>query len=124
MCQPVAIKRAFTNIIDNAIKYGGCARVELSHSADRAAISIADDGPGIPPGNIELAFLPFRRLDNSRNRETGGTGLGLTIARDIIQSHGGEIRLGAPPHGKGLEVLISLPLPLFPRAWRPHSVGC
>ena len=116
LCQPVAIKRAFTNLIDNAIKYGGCARVELSHTVDRAAISIADDGPGIPAGKIELAFLPFRRLDNSRNRETGGTGLGLTIARDIIQSHGGEIRLGAPPHGKGLEVLISLPLPLFPRA--------
>src|SRR5208337_1360189 len=56
LCQPVAIKRAFTNLIDNAIKYGGCARVELSHSADRAAISISDDGPGIPPGKIELAF--------------------------------------------------------------------
>jgi signal transduction histidine kinase len=111
MCQPVAIKRAFTNLIDNAIKYGGCARVWLVHSGDRAAISIADDGPGIPPDKADLAFQPFRRLDSSRNRETGGVGLGLTIARDIVQSHGGEIGLGVPPQGSGLEVQISLPLP-------------
>jgi signal transduction histidine kinase len=110
-CQPLAIKRALTNLIDNAIKYGGCARVQLAHSGDRAAISIADDGPGIPPDKTDLAFQPFRRLDTSRNRETGGVGLGLTIARDIIQSHGGEIGLGVPPQGSGLEVRLSLPLP-------------
>jgi signal transduction histidine kinase len=111
MCQPVAIKRAFTNLIDNAIKYGGCARVQLAHSGSWAEISITDDGPGIPPDKADLAFQPFRRLDTSRNRETGGVGLGLAIARDIVQSHGGEIRLGVPPRGRGLEVLISLPLP-------------
>jgi signal transduction histidine kinase len=115
-CQPVAIKRAFTNLIDNAIKYGSRARVELERSGDRAAISIADNGPGIPPDKAGLAFQPFRRLDNARNRESGGVGLGLTIARDIIQSHGGEIRLGVPSQGKGLEVLISLPLPSSRRA--------
>ena len=107
MCQPVAMKRAFTNLIDNAVKYGACARVHLEHSADAAAISIADDGPGIPPDKADLAFRPFGRLDYARNRRSGGSGLGLTIARDIIQAHGGEIRLGVPP---GLEVLISLPL--------------
>jgi signal transduction histidine kinase len=111
LCQPVAIKRAFANLMDNAIKYGGCARVNLSRSGDRAAISIEDDGPGIPPDKAEIAFEPFRRLEGSRNRETGGVGLGLTIARDIVQSHGGEIVLGKPPKGGGLEVLISLPLP-------------
>jgi signal transduction histidine kinase len=111
MCQPLAIKRALTNLIDNAIKYGGCARVQLAHSGGRAAISIADEGPGIPPDKADIAFQPFRRLDSSRNRETGGVGLGLTIARDIIQSHGGEIGLGVPPQGSGLEVRISLPLP-------------
>jgi signal transduction histidine kinase len=111
MCQPMAIKRAFTNLIDNAIKYGGCARVRLARSGDRAAISIADDGPGIPPDKADVAFQPFRRLDTSRNRETGGVGLGLTIARDIVQSHGGAIDLGVPPQGSGLEVQISLPLP-------------
>jgi signal transduction histidine kinase len=111
VCQPMATKRAFTNVIDNAVKYGGCARVLLHHSADAATISIQDDGPGVPPEKTDLAFRPFGRLDYARNRETGGVGLGLTIARDVIQSHGGEIRLGAPPHGKGLEVSISLPLP-------------
>ncbi|MFZ1109101.1 MAG: ATP-binding protein [Rhodomicrobium sp.] len=111
ICQPVAIKRAFTNLIDNAVKYGGCARVRLGLSADGAAISIADDGPGIPPDKAEMAFRPFGRLDYARNRESGGVGLGLTIARDVILSHGGEIRLGAPSQGGGFEVLISLPLP-------------
>jgi signal transduction histidine kinase len=111
ICQPVAIKRAFNNLFDNAIKYGGCARVQLAQSAGRAAISIADDGPGIPLDKARLAFQPFQRLDTSRNRETGGVGLGLTIARDIVQSHGGEIGLGVPPQGRGLEVRISLPLP-------------
>ena len=116
ICQPVAIKRAFTNLIDNAIKYGGCARVELSQLGTARRFPSPTTGPAFLPDKTELAFQPFRRLDISRNRETGGTGLGLTIARDIIQSHGGEIRLGTPPQGKGLEVLISLPLPLFPRA--------
>ena len=111
MCQPVAIKRAFTNLIDNAVKYGGCARVRFELAADGAAISIADDGPGIPADKADLAFKPFGRLDYARNRESGGVGLGLTIARDIIQSHGGDIRLSVPPQGKGFEVLISLPLP-------------
>jgi signal transduction histidine kinase len=110
-CQPVAIKRAFTNLIDNAIKYGGCARVKLRLSNGLAAVSIADEGPGIPPEKTELVFKPFRRLENSRNRETGGVGLGLTIARDIVQSHGGEIGLGTLPPGRGLEVRVTLPLP-------------
>lgn len=111
MCQPVAIKRALTNLMDNAVKYGGCARVQLGIAADGAAISIADDGPGIPADKAGLALKPFGRLDYARNRESGGVGLGLTIARDIVQSHGGEIRLGIPSQGKGFEVLISLPLP-------------
>ena len=101
ICQPVAIKRAFTNLIDNAVKYGGCARVRLWLASDAAAISIADDGPGIPLDKTELAFRPFGRLDYARNRESGGVGLGLTIARDIVQSHGGEIRLGIPSQEKG-----------------------
>jgi signal transduction histidine kinase len=111
MCQPVAVKRAFTNLIDNAVKYGGCARVRLELAASGAAVSIADDGPGIPPDKADLAFKPFGRLDHARNRESGGVGLGLPIARDIVQSHGGDICLGIPSQGKGFEVLISLPLP-------------
>jgi signal transduction histidine kinase len=111
MCQPVAIKRALTNLIDNAVKYGGCARVKLQPSANGAAISIADDGPGIPADKADQAFKPFGRLDYARNRESGGVGLGLTIARDIVQSHGGEICLGIPSQENGFEVLIDLPLP-------------
>jgi signal transduction histidine kinase len=110
-CQPVGIKRALTNVIDNAVKYGGCARVQLSLATGAAAISIADDGPGIPADKADLVFKPFGRLDYARNRESGGVGLGLTIARDVVQSHGGEIHLGIPPQGNGLEVLISLPCP-------------
>ena len=118
ICRPAAMKRAFANLIDNAIKYGGCARVQLSQQGQRAAVTIADDGPGIPPDKAELAFQPFRRLDSSRNRETGGTGLGLTIARDIVQSHGGDIGLGTPPEGRGLEVRVSLPL------LSPAAISC
>jgi signal transduction histidine kinase len=109
VCQPVAMKRAFTNLIDNAVKYGGCARVRLLLSASGAAISIADDGPGIPEDKADLAFRPFGRLDDARNRGSGGVGLGLTIARDVVQAHGGAIALRAPSDG-GFEVSISLPL--------------
>ncbi|MGA9265058.1 MAG: ATP-binding protein [Rhodomicrobium sp.] len=72
-------------------------------------ISIADDGPGIPADKADLAFKPFGRLDHARNRGSGGVGSGLTIARDIVQSHGGDICLSIPSQGKGFEVLISLP---------------
>ncbi len=121
ICQPVAIRRAFANLIDNAIKYGGCARVQLSQSGRYAKILIADNGPGIPPDKAELAFQPFWRLDSARNRKIGGVGLGLTIARDVVQSHGGDITLGQPPHGTGLEVRISLPCSAPAR--RARSIG-
>ncbi len=110
-CQPVAIKRAFANLIDNAVKYGGWARVRLSHSEGLATVFIIDGGPGIPPEKTGDAFQAFKRLENSRSRETGGVGLGLTIARGIIHANGGEITLGQPPQGKGLEVKVTLPAP-------------
>jgi signal transduction histidine kinase len=109
LCQPTAMRRAFANLIDNAVKYGACAQVRLRASTGAALISIADRGPGIPPGQAELAFQPFRRLNNSRDQETGGAGLGLTIARDIVQVHGGAICLRNRPEG-GLEVLVQLPM--------------
>ena len=74
-----------------------------------ALVSIVDAGPGIPSEKVELAFRPFRRLETSRNRETGGVGLGLPIARDIIRAHGGEIILRNRPEG-GLDVLVRLPI--------------
>ena len=108
LCQPVAMKRAFDNLIGNAIKYGSRASVTLTLENGSVLVSITDAGPGISPENVELAFRPFRRLETSRNRETGGVGLGLPIARDIIRAHGGEISLRNRPEG-GLEVMVRLP---------------
>jgi signal transduction histidine kinase len=107
-CQPVAMKRAFDNLIGNAIKYGSRASVTLTLENGALIVSITDVGPGIPPDKVELAFRPFGRIETSRSRETGGVGLGMPIARDIIRAHGGEISLQNRPEG-GLEVLVGLP---------------
>ena len=107
-CRPVALRRALTNLIDNAIKYGGRARVSLENDQDGILIRIDDNGPGIPEEFLEDAFKPFQRLEASRSRETGGTGLGLTLARTIIRAHGGDITLTNRSEG-GLRVDILLP---------------
>jgi signal transduction histidine kinase len=109
-CQPVAIRRALSNLIDNACKYGEEALVRLSEHADLIEITIADRGPGIPADQVEQAFAPFRRLEGSRNRESGGVGLGLAIARDVVHGHGGSITLEAH-QPKGLLVRVRLPKP-------------
>lgn len=102
------LKRALANLLDNAILYGQQASVVIEDSAETLTLHIRDQGPGIPPGELEKVFEPFYRLEASRNRETGGTGLGLTIARGIVQAHGGEIVLANLPEG-GLEVSLRLP---------------
>jgi signal transduction histidine kinase len=107
-CQPIAMKRALTNIIDNAVKYGQRAHVSLEMTAASAIIRVGDEGPGIAPEEREESFAPFRRLEASRNRSTGGVGLGLTIARDVVQAHGGTIGL-ADGEPCGLVVTVSLP---------------
>ncbi len=105
-----AIRRMLSNLIDNAVRYGGAARVSLVENASDWIVTIADDGPGIPADLFDQAFEPFQRLESSRNRETGGTGLGLSIARDIALAHGGQILLAsAPPGSKGLVVSVLLP---------------
>lgn len=109
-CQPVAIRRAFSNLIDNACKYGETAGVKLIDYADAIEVTIADRGPGIPADQVELAFTPFRRLEGSRNRESGGVGLGLSIARDVVHGHGGSITLESN-HPAGLLVRVRLPKP-------------
>ena len=106
--RPVAAKRAFANLIDNAVKYGGAARVALRDSPAAAVVSVEDDGPGIPEEAMAAVFEPFRRLEASRNRGTGGTGLGLTIARRAVEGHGGTISLANRPGG-GLLVTVRLP---------------
>lgn len=109
-CQPVAIRRAFSNLIDNACKYGEEARVSLSDHIDMIEVLIGDRGPGIPADQVELAFAPFRRLEGSRNRESGGVGLGLSIARDVVHGHGGSITLESN-QPVGLLVRVRLPKP-------------
>lgn len=104
-----ALKRAVTNIISNAFNYGKTIAVALESNNNKLEITVDDDGPGIPQEKREDVFKAFYRIDESRNKETGGVGLGLSIARDIITSHGGKIELLDSELG-GLRVLISIPL--------------
>ncbi len=106
-CRADSLKRAVRNLIENAVRYGERARVSLRANAAVINIAIEDDGPGIPADTIERAFAPFFRLEDSRNRETGGIGLGLSIARDIVRHHGGDIVLANT--GTGLRATITLP---------------
>lgn len=106
--RPLALKRALSNLITNAVKYGDAAHVNLRVSGKNfVVIEITDNGPGIPEIEMERVFEPFRRLETSRNRETGGSGLGLSIARNIIRAHGGDIVL--INQEKGLCVTVTLP---------------
>lgn len=107
--RPLSLKRAIGNLIDNALKYGGSAHVTLSTDAANARIVIDDDGPGIPAEQHEQAFAPFQRLEQSRNKDTGGFGLGLTIAQTILNGHGGSVVLANREAG-GLTVSVTLPL--------------
>jgi len=107
-CQPGALKRVITNLLDNAVKYGKCARVAIAAGAGEVAITIDDDGPGIPQAELAKVFQPFYRVEDSRSRETGGTGLGLAIAQSIVQAHGGELTL-ANRTGGGLRTTVTLP---------------
>jgi len=107
--RPFTLQRAFGNLIENACFYGGAATVELETSADGIMFSVRDEGPGIPDLLLERVFSPFYRVERSRNRQTGGIGLGLTSARTIIRAHGSDIVLRNRPGG-GLLVLVRLPL--------------
>jgi signal transduction histidine kinase len=105
--KPQALKRCLTNLIANAVKFGTRAEVQVADGAD-LMIRVRDQGPGIPEEELERVFEPFYRLESSRNRDSGGTGLGLTIARDVAQAHGGSLRL-ANLAGGGLEATLRLP---------------
>jgi two-component system OmpR family sensor kinase len=104
----LALKRLFANLIDNAIKYGACAEVALTVDDGAAVVEVADKGPGLPPAELERVFEPFYRAEPSRNRETGGMGLGLAVARSIARAHGGEITLTSGD--AGLTAIVRLPL--------------
>ncbi len=103
------LRRALRNLIENALRYGGTARVTLARDGAMAVIAVEDDGPGIPPGEVAAMLEPFRRGEASRNRGTGGAGLGLTITRAIIREHRGELVLANRPEG-GLRAEIRLPV--------------
>ncbi len=103
-----ALRRAIRNVIENAVRYAGAARVAWRVEGGELEIEVADRGPGIPPQQMEQVFEPFFRLEESRSLETGGHGLGLSIARSIVRSHGGEVRL-ANRIGGGLVVTITVP---------------
>ncbi|MBO9576440.1 MAG: HAMP domain-containing protein [Sphingobium sp.] len=105
----IALGRMIQNLVDNAIAYGSQANIGLENGGDEARITIADRGPGLPAEEVEAMFAPFTRKERSRNRETGGVGLGLAIARAIARDHGGEIALG-PRVGGGMEAVVTLPL--------------
>jgi two-component system, OmpR family, sensor kinase len=107
--RPLALKRAFSNLIQNAVKYGEVAQLTLEQSDRNAKILIEDSGPGIPSDQVKAAFAPFTRLETSRSKETGGFGLGLTIARSIVEGHGGTISL-SNRHEGGLRVIVYLPI--------------
>lgn len=107
--RPNAFKRALTNLVQNACRYGKAVEVSAHQMAGHVEITIDDDGPGIPPEKRADVFRPFFRLEASRNPMTGGVGLGLTIARDIVLGHGGELVLGDAPQG-GLRATILLPV--------------
>lgn len=108
MCRPGEIRRAVRNLIENAIRYGTQARVTIAKDEGDVVITVTDKGRGIPPDQIESVFQPFSRLETSRSRETGGHGLGLTIARAIARSHGGDVVLVNLPEG-GLGATLRFP---------------
>jgi two-component system osmolarity sensor histidine kinase EnvZ len=128
VCQgrPFALKRALSNLVENAIKYATPPTIELLRESNSYIVLIRDRGPGIPAHALANVFLPYYRVEKSRNRNTGGVGLGLTAAQAIVQGHGGEIELSNCVHG-GLEVRIALPLMTpFPDgniASREHQSG-
>ncbi len=109
----LALKRAFGNLIDNAIKYGSHADILVEDRPRNVIVSIRDNGPGIAPEDVERALAPFVRLEPSRNQETGGFGLGLTIAHAIVEGHGGSVTF-ANHVDSGLVVSVSLPKAKLP----------
>jgi signal transduction histidine kinase len=103
-----ALKRLFTNLIGNAVTYGGSAYVSLQREAGEAVVRIQDEGPGLPEGELERVFEPFYRADQARNLDSGGIGLGLAIARSIAREHGGEVHLVTGI--VGLQAVVQLPI--------------
>lgn len=106
---PADLRRCINNLVDNAINYGTLARISLHDSPEQLIIRISDAGPGIPEDALLQVFEPFYRLSSSRNKNNGGVGLGLSIAREIVRRHAGELVLFNQAGGSGLTAQITLP---------------
>jgi signal transduction histidine kinase len=106
---PAAIKAMVTNLVMNAVKYAGGAEVSLARDNGHAVLEVRDRGPGIQAEDLDHVFEPFFRGERSRNRDTGGIGLGLPSARAVARAHGGDVQLANRPDG-GLIATISLPV--------------
>lgn len=106
-CRPLALQRAVRNVLSNAVQYGSRIRVTLEPRVGNCEIRVEDDGPGIPEDRFEAVFEPFIRLDPARDHDTGGSGLGLSIARSVMRAHGGDVTLGNRSAG-GLVVHLRL----------------
>jgi signal transduction histidine kinase len=107
-CAPVGMKRVVSNLVENAVKYGEAAYVTVTSDDNDVEIKICDKGPGIPEDQLTKVLQPFYRCEASRNRDTGGVGLGLSIAQSIVEAHGGQLMLRNRDEG-GLEVKVLLP---------------
>jgi signal transduction histidine kinase len=107
-CRPNEIRRAVRNLVENAVAYGRKAEVRIADNGDGYDVLVEDEGPGIPENDHQRVFEPFVRLESSRNEETGGTGLGLTLVKAIAEGHGGVVLLENRPEG-GLRVCMHLP---------------
>jgi two-component system, OmpR family, sensor kinase len=106
---PVALRRLFNNLLENALKFGRQARIRVFAADDCAMVEIEDNGCGLPEKDLERVFEPFFRHESSRSRETGGIGLGLAVARSVARAHGGDAKLENRPEG-GLTARVKLPL--------------
>ncbi len=104
---PVALQRLFSNLVDNALKYGGAAQITVRVDSGAAVVEIADCGPGLSPDELGRVFQPFYRTDTSRNLDNGGVGLGLPIARSTARAHGGDVELMSKPGGT--TAVVTLP---------------
>ena len=105
----LGLRRVIANIVDNAVKYGRVAHVRLSLGPETVVVTVDDEGPGIPADRRQAMLEPFNRRETSRNRATGGAGLGLAVARSVVEAHGGTIEIATAPSG-GARVSVELPV--------------